>query len=83
MFHGVDRPAKSNGGLKVARAIVIKKASRTATGKPVARPVGKAKPKARKSSKPSKRTAAQVVAATLPVAMTGRASPAKAKDGDK
>ena len=41
----------------MARAIVVKKASRTATGKPVASPVGKAKPKARK---PSKRAAAQV-----------------------
>jgi len=68
------------GGLKVARAIVGKKASRTATGKPVASPVGKAKAKTRK---PSKRTAAQVVITTLPAAMTGRASPAKAKDGDE
>ncbi len=67
----------------MARAIVVKKASRTATGKPVARPVDKAKPNARKPSKPSKRTAAQVVAMTLPAAMTGRASPAKAKDGDE
>jgi len=39
----------------MARAIVVKKASRTATGKPVAGPVGKTKPKARKHSKPSSR----------------------------
>jgi hypothetical protein len=67
----------------MARAIVVKKASRTTTRKPVASPVGKAKPKPRKSSKPSKRTTAQVVLTTLPEAMTGRASPAKAKDGDE
>jgi hypothetical protein len=67
------------GGLKVARAIVIKKASRTTAGKP-ASAVAKAKPKARK---PSKSAPAQVVATTLPVAMTGRASPAKAKEGDE
>ena len=69
--------------LKMARAIVVKNASRMATRKPVASPVGKATPKARKPGKPSKRTASQVVATTLPVAMTGRASPAKAKDGDE
>jgi hypothetical protein len=66
----------------VARAIVVKKASRKATGKPVASPGGKAKPKARKPVTPSKRTTPQV-AITLPAAMTGRASPAKAKDGDE
>ncbi|HOX19577.1 MAG TPA: DUF1801 domain-containing protein [Gemmatimonadales bacterium] len=33
--------------------------------------------------KPSKRTAAPAVLTTLPVAMTGRASPAKAADGDE
>jgi len=33
--------------------------------------------------KPGKRTAAPVVLTTLPVAMTGRASPAKAADGDE
>src|SRR4051812_28011556 len=68
------------GGSKMARAVVVKKASGKAAGKPVASPVTKAKSKARK---PSERTAAQVVATTLPVAMTGRASPAKAKDGDE
>src|SRR3954467_6044407 len=36
-----------------------------------------------KARKPSKRTAAQVAATTLPAAMTGRASPAKAKEGDE
>src|SRR5271169_497563 len=64
----------------MARAMVVKKANGKAAGKPVAGPVAKVKPKARK---PSKRTAAQVVATTLPVAMTGRASPAKAKEGDE
>jgi len=57
-------------------AVVVKKASKAA-GKP--RPVAKAKPKART---PAKRTAAAVLT-TLPVAMTGRASPAKAKEGDE
>ena len=37
----------------------------------------------KKAGSKGKRTAAQVVATTLPVAMTGRASPAKAKDGDE
>jgi hypothetical protein len=63
----------------MARAIVVKKASRTANRKPVASN-GKARPKARKSSK---RTAVEVVATMLPVAMTGRASPAKAAEGDE
>ena len=67
----------------MARTIVANKLGRTATAKPVASPAGKAKPKARKPGKPAKRTAAQVVVTTLPVAMTGRASPAKAKDGDE
>src|SRR5258706_317123 len=62
------------------RAIVVEKASGKATGKPVASPVAKAASKARK---PSKVTAAQVRTTTLPVAMTGRASPAKAKVGDE
>ena len=64
----------------MGRAIVTKKASRTATKKPVAKRVDKAKSKARK---PSEHIAAQEVAYTLPAAMTGRASPAKAADGDK
>jgi hypothetical protein len=64
----------------MARTVVVKKASGKAAGKPVASPVAKAKSKARK---PSTRTAAQGVAATLPAAMTGRASPAKAEDGDE
>src|SRR4051812_9083813 len=68
------------GGSKMARAVVVKKASGEVAGKPVASPVAKAKSKARK---PTKRTAAQVVATTLLAAMTGRASPAKAKDGDE
>jgi len=65
----------------LARAIVGKnKASRTATGKPATAVVQKAKPRARTSREPA---AAPAVALTLPVAMTGRASPAKAKDGDE
>jgi hypothetical protein len=64
----------------VARAIVAKKASRTGTKKSVAGAVDKATSKARK---PSERIAAQGLAYTLPTAMTGRASPAKAADGDK
>ena len=64
----------------MARAIVVRKASRTAPAKPVASQVDKATPKARK---PGERIAAPVVITTLPVAMTGRASPAKAADGDK
>ena len=60
---------------------VVKNAGSKAAGKTVAPgPVAKAKPKARKSGK---RTTAKVVATTLPAAMTGRASPAKAKDGDE
>ena len=35
------------------------------------------------SVKKTSGTAAQVVATTLPAAMTGRASPAKAADGDE
>ena len=64
----------------MARATVVKKASSKAAGKPVKSPVAKAKSKARK---PGNRTAAPVVMTTLPVAMTGRASPAKAADGDE
>ena len=64
----------------MARTIVIKKATRKAPGKTVASRIAKVKSTARK---PSERAAAQVVATALPVAMTGRASPAKAKDGDE
>ncbi|MEO8748421.1 MAG: DUF1801 domain-containing protein [Rhodanobacter sp.] len=64
----------------MARKIVVKKASDKAAGKPVASPVAEAKSKPRK---PVERKAEQVIATTLPVAMTGRASPAKAKDGDE
>jgi hypothetical protein len=64
----------------MAHLVVVKKARRTATGKSVSSPVGGAKPKARK---PSKRTAAELVATMLPAAMTGRASPAKAAEGDE
>src|SRR3954467_3558013 len=64
----------------MARTVLVKKASGKAAGEPLASPITKAKPKERI---PSKRTAAQVDSATLPAAMTGRASPAKAKDGDE
>jgi hypothetical protein len=67
----------------MARAIVVRKASRKSTAKPVADPAGKAKPNARTASKPGKRAAAPVVMTTLPAAMTGRASPARAKEGDE
>jgi hypothetical protein len=62
------------------RAIGVEKADGKATGTPAASPVAKAESKARK---PGKRSAAQVRTTTLPVAMTGRASPAKAKVGDE
>lgn len=65
----------------MARAPVGKKTtSPTATKKKVAAPVKKATPTARTARAPKP---APVVATTLPVAMTGRASPAKAKDGDE
>ena len=64
----------------MARAIVVKKAGRPAAAKPVASPVDKAKPKARERSK---RIDTPVDATTLPAAMTGRASPAKAAEGDE
>jgi hypothetical protein len=64
----------------MARTTVVKKASGKAAGKPVARPVTEAKPKARK---PVTRTTAPLVITTLPAAMTGRASPAMAKEGDE
>ena len=64
----------------MARAVVGKKARSKATGKPATGSGAKAKSKA---SKPSKREAAQPVAWTLPAAMTGRASPAKAREGDE
>jgi hypothetical protein len=64
----------------MARIVVVKKARNRAAGKPVGSPVAKTNSKTRK---PSKRTATQLDAATLLVAMTGRASPAKAKEGDE
>jgi len=64
----------------MARAVVVKKASSKAPENPVASPVAKGESKARN---PSKRTAAQFVATALQAAMTGRASPAKAEDGDE
>jgi Uncharacterized conserved protein len=64
----------------MARTVDTEKASGKVAGKPDAGPVAKAGSKARK---PGARAEAQVVATTLPVAMTGRASPAKAKEGDE
>jgi hypothetical protein len=64
----------------VAHAIIAKKARRTAKKKPVSNRVGEATSKARK---PRNHPAAKVVTTRLPAAMTGRASPAKAADGDK
>ena len=66
----------------MARATVVKKASRKATRKPAVKPVGKATKK-REPGKPAKRIAAPAVLTTLPKAMTGKASPAKAKEGDE
>ena len=64
----------------MARATGGKKAAGKAAEKAVARPVAKVESKARKPNKP---TAGEVGTTTLPVAMTGRASAAKAKDGDE
>ena len=65
----------------MARAIVVKRAGRTARKKPVANPT-KVTSKAHKR-KSRERVTAQLDATQLPAAMTGRASPAKAADGDK
>jgi hypothetical protein len=64
----------------MARVTVAKKASGKPAGKKVASAVAKGKSTARKSGK---RTAAKVITTKLLVAMTGRASPAKAADGDE
>jgi hypothetical protein len=64
----------------MARTTGGKKATGKAPGKPAARPLAKTASKVRT---PRKRTAEQVGPATLPVAMTGRASAAKAKVGDE
>ena len=66
----------------MARTLVVDKAGGNAAGKPVASAVAKPKAKS-KARKPVERTTAQAVAWTLPVAMTGKASPAKARDGDE
>jgi hypothetical protein len=62
----------------MARATVVKQASRKPAGKPAVSPVTQAKPTARKPSKPAATQAAPLLAA-----MTGRASNAKAADGDE
>ena len=64
----------------MARATGVKKASGEATEEPAAGAVANATSKART---PGKRAAGQGDAMALPVAMTGRASAAKAKDGDE
>jgi hypothetical protein len=64
----------------MARAVDVEKTTGKAAAKLSASQVASAKSKARE---PGKRAAAQMVAADLPAAMTGRASPAKAKDGDE
>ncbi|MEW9573024.1 DUF1801 domain-containing protein [Rhodanobacter sp. Si-c] len=64
----------------MARTVDTGKAGGKAAGKPAAGQIAaKARSKVRTSGV---RAEALAVAATLPVAMTGRASPAKAKDGD-
>jgi hypothetical protein len=64
----------------MARAVDVEKATGKVTGKPNAGPPAKVRSKARDTVE---RAEAQTVAMKLPVAMTGRASPAKAKDGDE
>jgi hypothetical protein len=64
----------------MARTVVVKKASGKTSRKPVAGSTPKPKPPARPARE---RAPAQLSAASLLVAMTGRASPAKAKDGDE
>ena len=68
----------------MARAIVVKKAAGKAVGKAIGKSAASSLAKVTsKVRKPGKRADAQVVLTTLPAAMTGRASPAKAKDGDE
>jgi hypothetical protein len=69
-----------DGRPDMARAVDVEKATGKAAAKPAVGQVAKAKSKA---GEPGKRAAAPMLAADLPVAMTGRASPAKAKDGDE
>lgn len=64
----------------MTHAVDVEKAAGTVAAKPGAAQVARAKSKARV---PGKRAAAQMLATDLPVAMTGRASPAKAQDGDE
>lgn len=68
------------GGRRTAREIVVERRSAwRLANQPAAWPLSRRQGQIR----PSKRAAAQVVATSLSVAMTGRASPAKAKDGDE
>lgn len=64
----------------MARSADSEKAGGKAAGKAGAGPAAKARAKARQTGTGAE---APAVATTLPVAMTGRASPAKAKDGDE
>jgi len=68
----------------MARAIVkkasVRKSGDKPSGKATSGAVAKAKATARK---PAERNIEKVVATTLPVAMTGRASPAKAAEGNE
>ena len=63
----------------MAGAVIVKKAS-TKMAEPVAGSVEKTAPKARK---PHEAIATPLAATTLSASMTGRASPAKAADGDE
>ena len=64
----------------MARTVDTEKACGKAAGKAGAGPAAKARAKARQTGAGAE---APAVATTLPVAMTGRASPAKAKEGDE
>jgi hypothetical protein len=64
----------------MTRAVDVKKATGKVAAKPGVGTVAKTGSKARKTAEP---VATPVVATKLPAAMTGRASPAKAKDGDE
>lgn len=64
----------------MANTVDVEKAADKVAGKLGTSPAAKARSKARK---PDEQSAIQAPATKMPVAMTGRASPAKAKDGDE
>jgi hypothetical protein len=68
----------SSGGHAMARATVVKKTGRKKAAKSATKKT--TKPKTTAATKPK---VAKKVATKLPAAMTGRASPAKARDGDE